>query len=154
MIFKDNYFFLSTFYLSPITLIIDGKECKFTNVEAAYQAQKNPQIADKFSQIKGLEAKRIGESLRITRTDWDTYYPYAMANALHSKFNNRLLLTYLKMINDEEIINDNYWGDKFWGVYKGEGKNILGKMLTNIRDNNNSLEALIDYIKNDLIKII
>ena len=48
MIFKDEYFFLSTFYTVPITLIIDEKECKFLNVEAAYQAQKIPEIADKF----------------------------------------------------------------------------------------------------------
>ena len=70
MVFKDEYFFLSTFYTIPITLEIAGKECKFLNVEAAYQAQKNPQIADKFSQVKGLEAKRMDDKLKITFLIW------------------------------------------------------------------------------------
>ena len=69
MIFKDNYFFLSTFYTCPIYLNIDGKECRFNNVEAAYQAQKVPEIADRFSQVKGLEAKRMEGRLKISRPD-------------------------------------------------------------------------------------
>lgn len=149
MIFKDDYFFLSTFYISPITLLIDGKECKFTNVEAAYQAQKVPEIADKFSQIKGLEAKRMENKLRITRANWEEYSLYAMANALQSKFSNKILYAQLKAIKDP-IINDNYWGDAYWGVYKGIGKNLLGKMLMCLRDNDNDLDILYNYIKNTL----
>lgn len=151
MLFKDKYFFLSTFYTSPITLTIGGKECRFLNVEAAYQAQKNPDIADRFSQIKGLEAKRMDDKLIITVPDWDNYRLFAMANALNAKFDNRILFSQLKAIK-EDIIHDNYWGDVFWGVYKKEGKNILGKMLMNIRDNNNDLNILYDYIRKDLLK--
>lgn len=150
MIFKDDYFFLSTFYVCPISLIIGDKECVFTNVEAAYQAQKVPEIADKFVQVKGLEAKRMEGKLKITRTDWEEYKLYAMANALTAKFKNRLLLTQLKAIKDPVIINDNYWGDEFWGVYKGKGLNILGKMLTCIRDSNNNIDVLYNYITNNL----
>lgn len=149
MIFKDEYFFLSTFYITPITLFIDGKECKFTNVEAAYQAQKVPEIADKFSQVKGLEAKRMEGRLKITNPNWEAYSLYAMANALQSKFSNRILYAQLRAIK-EDIVHDNYWGDNYWGVYKGKGKNILGKMLMCIRDNNNDLDILYNYIKNTL----
>lgn len=151
MLFKDKYFFLSTFHPSPFSMIIDGKECKFLNVEAAYQAQKNPAIADKFSQIKGLEAKRMDNSLKITVDNWDSYKLYAMANALHAKFENKILFAQLKAIK-EDIIHDNYWKDTYWGVYKNEGKNILGKMLMNIRDNNNDKEILYNYIQKDLIR--
>lgn len=149
MLFKDNYFFLSTFYICPVTLIINGKECNFSNVEAAYQAQKVPEIADKFSQIKGLEAKRMESKLRITRADWEEYSLYAMANALQSKFSNKILYAQLKAIKDP-IVNDNYWGDTYWGVYKGIGKNLLGKMLMCLRDNDNDLDILYNYIKNTL----
>lgn len=149
MLFKDNYFFLSTFYVCPINLNINGKDCSFTNVEAAYQAQKVPEIADKFSQVKGLEAKRMEGKLKISRNDWDSYHLFAMANALHAKFNNKMLLLLLKQIKDP-IIHDNYWEDQYWGVYKGSGKNILGKLLMNIRDNDNDLNKLYEYISENL----
>ena len=42
-------------------------------MEAAFQAQKVPEIANRFSQIRGLEAKKIGERLKILVNDWDTY---------------------------------------------------------------------------------
>lgn len=149
MLFKDKYFFLSNFYICPITLELNNKTCIFCNSEAAYQAQKNVQIADKFSKIKGLEAKRIGEDLIITTPNWEEYKLYAMAKALNAKFQNKSLLFELKQIK-EDIIHDNYWNDTYWGVYKGSGKNILGKMLMNIRDNNNDLISLNNYIKSEL----
>lgn len=151
MIFKDKYFFLSTFFISPFKLIIDGKECDFICVEAAYQAQKVPEIADKFSQIKGLEAKRMEGHLRITRDNWEDYSLYAMANALQGKFSNRILYAQLCSIKGD-IVHDNYWGDEYWGVSKGKGKNLLGKMLMCLRDNQNDLQILYDYITNELLE--
>lgn len=150
MLFKDDYFFLSTFYTCPICLTIDGKECRFTNVEAAYQAQKVPEIADRFSQVKGLEAKRMEGRLKISRKDWDTYHLFAMANALHAKFESTYLRALLKAIKDP-IIHDNYWGDEYWGVCKNSGKNILGKLLMVIRDTDNDINALYDYISKNLL---
>lgn len=76
-----------------------------------------------------------------------------MAKALHAKFSNLALFAQLKTIK-EDIEQTNYWYDRFWGVCKGEGKNILGKMLMNIRDNDNNYEKLIEYINNELIKEI
>ena len=35
---------------------------------------------------------------------------------------------------DAELVEDNWWGDKFWGVCNGEGENHLGKLLMKIRD--------------------
>lgn len=151
MVFKDQYFFLSTFYPCNMTLNIEGKECTFLNVEAAYHAQKNPKLADKWSKVKGLEAKRMGEKFEITVPNWDDIHLYAMANALHAKFSNSYMLSLLKKLPGE-IIQDNYWGDTYWGVYKGQGQNILGRMLTNIRDNNNDYKKLCDFIKNEILK--
>jgi len=91
------------------------------------------------------------DKLKITVSDWDNYKLFAMANALHAKFNNKILFAHLRAIK-EDIIHDNYWKDIYWGVYKGEGKNILGKMLMNVRDNNNDINILYNYIKNELIE--
>ena len=152
MLFKDKYNFLGNFFICPFELEIDGKVCKFTNVEAAYQAQKNPEIADKFSQVKGLEAKRMDDKLKITKENWPEYHLKAMANALHAKFQNKILFIQLKAIS-EDIIHDNYWGDEYWGVYKGKGLNILGEMLMIIRDTNNNLDALYLYADKKLKQI-
>lgn len=154
MFFNDEYFFLSTFHQSPFSMIIDNKECTFICVEAAYQAQKVPEIADKFKDVKGLEAKRMDNKLKISRKDWEDYKLYAMANALNAKYNNKLNLLALKQIK-EDIIFENDFKDTYWGycVKTHTGKNILGKMLQNIRDNNNDLTILYDYIKNVLLKL-
>lgn len=79
-----------------------------------------------------------------------------MAKALHEKFKDKYL--YIKLLNvNEEIVEDNYWGDTFWGVctnkkLRGQGKNMLGKMLTHIKENNNNLELLNNYIKEVLME--
>ena len=46
MIMKNDYFFLSNFY--PCTFIIDieGRMLTYQNSEAAFQAQKNYELAD------------------------------------------------------------------------------------------------------------
>lgn len=41
---------------------------------------------------------------------------------------NRLLAT-----DNAELVEGNYWGDRFWGVCKGEGENHLGKILMRVR---------------------
>ena len=157
MLFKDKYFFLSNFYPCDVTVEINGKSIKYKNAEAAYQAQKNYSVADKFVLLSGAEAKKLGTQIPITTESWNTEKLYAMAKVLHSKFTHYGLLFMLKLVK-EEIIEDNYWGDTFWGIcnnkkYNNEGKNILGKMLMNIRDNNNDYYVLLAYINKELINL-
>ena len=47
MLFKDKYFFLSNFYPVSVTIDINGNKITFKNSEAAFQAQKNFELADK-----------------------------------------------------------------------------------------------------------
>lgn len=35
---------------------------------------------------------------------------------------------------DEELVEGNTWGDTFWGVCKGKGRNELGKILMKVRE--------------------
>jgi predicted NAD-dependent protein-ADP-ribosyltransferase YbiA (DUF1768 family) len=32
------------------------------------------------------------------------------------------------------LIEENTWGDTFWGICKGQGENHLGRLLMQIRD--------------------
>lgn len=152
MIFKDKYFFLSNFYPCDVTIEINNKKYLYKNAEAAFQAQKNISLCDKFLLLKGLEAKKLGKGIPITTENWNIERLYAMAKVLHSKFTNYGLLFYLKLVK-EEIVEDNYWNDTFWGVCKGKGKNILGKMLMNIRDNDNDYNVLLAYINKELVNL-
>ena len=157
MILKDDYFFLSNFYPCEVTVEISGEKLKFKNAEAAYQAQKNYKLADKFCLLSGSEAKKLGRQIPLTTESWNTERLYAMAKALNSKFQNYALLFMLKLVK-EEIIEDNYWDDIFWGIctnkrHDHEGKNILGKMLMNIRDYDNDYNCLLAYINKELIKL-
>lgn len=153
MLFKNKYFFLSTFYPCDVEVTIKNKNYIFKNVESAFQCRKNEDLAENFLLLKGLEAKKLGEQIEIKDPNWNVNQLYSMGKALHSKFKNFALFFQLKLIK-EDIINENFWGDTFWGVYKGEGYNILGKMLMNIRDNGNDWTALLVYINMELVKYV
>lgn len=150
MIFKDKYFFLSPFFSSPIILDINGESLSYKNVEAAFQAHKNLQLADKFCLLSGLEAKKLGEQLKPKQQDWDTYQIKLMAKLQHIKFENPFLFNALKSIKIP-IINHNYWGDRFWGSCKGKGLDLLGKILTFIQNNDNDYDKLLKYVEEELI---
>lgn len=145
MRFVDKYDFLSNFYICPVSINIGSKTLTFRNSEAAFQAQKNFELADKFCYLTGYEAKKYGKQIPLTTENWDVYRLTAMAKALHAKFNSSKLLNKLKEIT-EEIVEDNYWNDFYWGVCKGKGQNMLGKMLMVVRDSNNSLTALNEFV--------
>lgn len=145
MRFIDKYDFLSNFYTCPVSIYVNDKTLTFRNSEAAFQAQKNFELADKFCYLTGYEAKKYGKQIPLTTPDWNNYRLTAMAKALHAKFSSDKLLNKLKEVK-EEIVEDNYWNDFYWGVCKGRGQNMLGKMLMIIRDTNNSLPALTKFI--------
>lgn len=152
---RDEYAFLSNFYNVPISIVLAGETYTFRNTEAAFQAQKNYSRAKEFELLTASEAKKLGKSVEITTEDWDHNRLFAMARVLHAKFKSEDLMAKLKNVT-EEIVEDNYWNDTFWGVctnrkYDHVGKNMLGKMLMNIRDNNNDLNCLLKLILDELI---
>lgn len=150
MLFKDKYFFLSNFSPCIIKININGKDLIFSSVEAAFQAHKNFELAEKFVLLKPLEAKRYGKKVPLTTTNWDIERIYVMTRLLIQKFKDPELFIKLKSI-EEAIAEDNYWGDTFWGVCKGVGDNVLGKLLMYIRDNNNNYDKVIACVEKDLI---
>lgn len=108
---------------------------RFNNSEAAFQAQK---CADGFEQyrfvrLNGAEAKALGKKVRIDE-NWEDEKWDIMFNIVEAKFNqNKDLARMLAATGDEEIIEGNTWGDTYWGVCNGIGKNNLGKILMSVR---------------------
>lgn len=131
--FRDEYFFLSNFY--PVEIKLDG--IVYPNAETAFQAQKTLDVEErrKFSMLKNpVQAKRLGRKVKL-RDDWEEVKLDIMTEIVSQKFlQHPHLIEMLLQTGDEELIEGNKWGDRFWGVCKGVGENHLGKILMKIRD--------------------
>jgi N-glycosidase YbiA len=132
--FSGQYRFLSNF--APALVRLDGE--RYPTVEHAYQAAKtlDPQARVPFQTTTRTpgQAKRLGRRL-VLRSDWEEVKVSTMLKLLRQKFcrkseNARLLLETL----DEELVEGNTWGDTFWGVCDGKGKNMLGRLLMHVRN--------------------
>jgi ribA/ribD-fused uncharacterized protein len=131
MKFRDEYWFLSNMY--PCDCTFNG--IKFTCSESLFQALKCIKVSDmkKFEGLDGRSAKKLGREIKL-RDDWNTYRLKAMRLALEVKFGrNPELRTLLKNTAPLELVEDNTWGDKFWGRSSGIGENHLGKLLMELR---------------------
>ena len=111
--------------------------------EHAFQATKTLDF-DKRREIAKLstprDAKRAGRLLEL-RPDWEEVKLGIMFDInsrkfwFHEHLKEKLLLT-----GDAELIEGNSWGDTFWGVCNGIGRNELGKILMKIRSRMRALE--------------
>ena len=132
-LFRDEYFFLSNFY--PVEIKLDG--IVYPNAEAAFQAQKTLDVEErrKFSMLKNpVQAKRLGRKVKL-RDDWEEVKLDIMTEIVSQKFlQHPHLIEMLLQTGNEELVEGNRWGDRFWGVCKGKGQNNLGKILMKIRD--------------------
>ncbi|KAJ3215067.1 hypothetical protein HDU67_000847 [Dinochytrium kinnereticum] len=129
--FRGQYGFLSNFH--PHTILLDGIIYKTS--ENANHAAKCLNHTDKnaFSDVEPREAKRMAQSVDL-RPDWEEVKVGVMDTILRIKFEPRSeLASKLARTYPKDIVEVNTWGDRFWGVSKGKGKNHLGKLLMTIR---------------------
>ena len=129
--FDGDNSFLSNFYYAPI--VYDG--VRYNSTEVAYQAAKSSDENDKkkFVCLTSPEAKRLGRKIKL-RDDWDYVKDKIMYEICWLKFTTHQdLKEKLLATGDEELVEGNWWGDVYWGVCNGIGKNQLGKTLMRIR---------------------
>ena len=142
--FKGDYSFLSNFYMQEFHVY-----CPFTHntimvksIEHIYQASKANMYGDFVAILSATtpaKAKRMGRKCKM-RKNWETDKILVMAEMVTRKFiQNRDLGIKLVQTGDAELIEGNWWG-----VRKGEGQNILGKLLMETRE-------LVAKIDNDII---
>jgi ribA/ribD-fused uncharacterized protein len=129
--FRDDYAALSNF--APAWVWLEGR--RYPSVEHAYQAAKTLDIC-KRAEIREArsagEAKRLGQAVAL-RPDWDDARLGIMRRLLVQKFDQAKFAEVLLSTGDAQLIEGNDWGDVFWGVCRGSGKNYLGRMLMDIR---------------------
>lgn len=108
----------------------------FKTAESAFQAAKCKNIEDRklFVELNGYKAKKLGQKIEL-RDDWERNKVKIMEEILRIKYKNpRMRVKLFETIRYEEIVEENTWGDTFWGVCDGYGDNHLGRTLLKIRE--------------------
>lgn len=129
--FSGRYHFLSNFYPSPYQYV----GYTIPTVEHGYQADKAVDEKDWIRIVQSptpAQAKKLGRTIQI-HANWEDIKVDVMLNHLKLKFADPQLKQMLLDTGDAVLIEGNWWGDKFWGVCRGEGKNMLGTVLMNLR---------------------
>lgn len=133
--FDGEHRWLSNFYPAPVFVKYGAGWLEFDSVEHAYQAQKTSE--DHWSEFIGItagQAKRLGRRLKLI-DHWDAIKEDVMLALLRQKFKKKSPLG-RKLIETGElvIIEGNTWNDTYWGVCNGQGKNRLGHLIMQVRD--------------------
>lgn len=133
--FRGRFRFLSNFWLAEVWF----EGVCYPSLEHAFQAAKtlDPGEREWIRQASSpKQAKRRGGRCgeggrRITlRRDWEAVKVEVMRELIAIKFAagselaRRLLAT-----GERELVEGNWWGDRFWGVCDGRGENWLGRLL-------------------------
>lgn len=132
--FRGQYYFLSNFYEDDLYFIqYDG--LFYNNAEAAFQSAK---LLDKvqrrqFCNLNASDAKRFGRRVQL-RPDWEQVKDNIMYEIIKSKFSIKHLREMLLATGDAILIEGNTWNDTYWGMCRGKGKNMLGKILMRVRE--------------------
>ena len=129
---KYEHTFLSNF--APSVVELDGD--RYHTVEAAYQAAKTEDRGLR-RQFQGLlspgKAKRLGRAL-VVRSGWEFIKEGVMLSLLRQKFAVEPMRSKLLDTGDAYIEETNWWGDQYWGVFRGKGLNRLGYLLMQVRE--------------------
>lgn len=120
---------------SPCIVFYEGHA--YPSVEHAYQAQKttNPLLQKAVrEQPTPATAKRLARSFEL-RPDWDEVKIPIMRHLLREKFVQEPERSILLSTGNEELVEGNWWGDRFWGQSPvGDGENWLGRLLMEVRE--------------------
>lgn len=134
---KEENSFLSNFY--PCKVEFEGMI--YPSVEHAYQAAKTEDLAARKKILSckyAGQAKKLGRQVK-QRENWEEVRESIMMRLLHRKFQDPILKRCLLNTSAEGLAEHNYWHDTFWGrcfcsKHCGSGKNILGKLLMELRE--------------------
>ncbi len=162
--FTGRYRFLSNFY--PVE--IEHQGIKYPSVEHYYVAMKVTEMqlidgvyytAADFRELisripNPADVKKVGQRIKV-RKDWDEKKLDFMTWAVKEKFKDETLAEMLLSTGEQDLIEGNWWHDKFWGICtcpkcNNTGDNNLGNILMRIRDEiklQNQKPSIEDIIK-------
>lgn len=129
--FSGPYRWLSNFH--PSDVVLDG--VTFPTVEYAFQAAKtlDPRMRRVIAAAPTPgQAKKLGRQVSL-RVDWETTKQEVMLELLRQKFGREELKDLLLATGEDELVEGNWRGDRYWGVCAGHGANHLGRLLMQVR---------------------
>jgi ribA/ribD-fused uncharacterized protein len=129
--FVGKYRWLSNFFLVRFEWV--GRV--YGSAEAAYHSGKYP-VADRdiFTRLSPVAARNLSRTKPFDITAWESRKVQTMRDIVWSKFSqNPKLARKLLATGGRYLEETNWWGDKVWGVYRGDGQNLLGKILMDTR---------------------
>ena len=130
--FRGEHAFLSNFHRAPFRW--RGRD--WPTAEAAFAASKTLDERER-ERIRTApspgHAKRLGRRVKL-RPDWERIKDGVMRSLLEAKFAAPALRDALLATGDAVLVEGNTWGDAYWGVCNGRGRNQLGRTLMRIRD--------------------
>ncbi|MDE0458805.1 MAG: NADAR family protein [Chromatiales bacterium] len=130
--FRGEHAFLSNFHRAPFRW--QGKT--WATAEAPFQASKtrDERLRERIRAASSPgEAKRLGRRADL-RCEWERIKDDVMLSVLQAKFAVPELRDALLATGDAELVEGNTWGDVYWGVCDGRGRNQLGRTLMRIRE--------------------
>lgn len=112
-------------------------DIEFYSSEAFYQALKFPDydLKKKIANMNGYEAKKFAkQNQNLIQEDWEERKFNAMEIVINFKFERNTqpeLCEMLLATGDRQIVELNWWNDRYWGVssHDGRGLNKLGELL-------------------------
>jgi len=132
--FRGEYYFLSNFYPAPIDIRGMGMVQTAEHAFQGFKTLDEEQMRKIFQASTPAQAKQMGKVVKL-RENWQEikdeimYSMVKMKFVTHADLRKKLLAT-----GDAVLIEGNTWGDKYWGVCEGEGKNVLGTILMAVRE--------------------
>ena len=135
--FRGPAYFLSNFYRHPVRIGDDA----YPTAEHAYQALKADDPRERAWVLESktpLIAKQRGRKIRVV-SYWADIRLLVMEQVLEAKFIDTQLADQLIATHPHTLVEGNTWHDQFWGdCYcgrcPGEGANMLGITLMELRD--------------------
>lgn len=137
--FEGQFAFLSNFYESEME--IDQGPTKppviVPTLEHAFQALKARTKEERDWVLASLTpgvAKRRGQKV-YAWDNWGEMKDDIMLELLRIKFFfNEEMKEKLLATGNARLVEGNTWGDRYWGVCRGEGENMLGMLLMQVRN--------------------
>ena len=129
--FAGEYRWLSNFALCSVRY----ENVLYPTVENAYVDAKTLDLDQRriVQDCYPGQAKRFGKTFQL-REDWEQIKVLVMKQLLVQKFSQSPYRELLISTNGRYIEETNWWHDTFWGVCDGKGKNMLGCLIMDIRD--------------------
>jgi predicted NAD-dependent protein-ADP-ribosyltransferase YbiA (DUF1768 family) len=129
--FVAEYRWLSNYF--PCRVEWEGRV--YGSAEAAYHSGKYPkEDRDVFMKLDADPSRKLSGAKPYDSAAWEARKMPTMRAVVWAKYSqNPELGKKLLATEDRYLEETNWWGDKIWGVYQGEGQNLLGKVLMETR---------------------